>query len=142
VTIRAWVTENLEPRLLLGNEFLYPYSTIINLKKNEIIIGVYKDLVALIIVYYKGRRVLYKVLAAKLVTIPPKSIITIPLIYMSLPKGYSYIFEASYNGAYNTIIEYVNFVVVTNPSNKAKKIPIKTRLGRVIEFKEEGYYLI
>ena len=112
------------------------------MKKNKIIIGVCKDLVALIIVYYKGRCVLYKVLATKVVTIPLRSIITIPLIYVSLLKGCSYIFKALYNSACNTIIEYVNFVVVINPSNKAKKIPVKTRLGIVIEFKEEGYYLV
>jgi hypothetical protein len=51
-------------------------------------------------------------------------------------------FKASYNSARNTIIEYVNFIIVINPSNKAKKVPIKTRLRIVIEFKEEGYYLI
>ena len=36
----------------------------------------------------------------------------------------------------------MNFIIVINPSNKAKKIPIKTRLRIVIEFEEEGYYLI
>jgi hypothetical protein len=51
-------------------------------------------------------------------------------------------FKALYNSTRNAIIEYVNFVIVINPSNKAKKIPIKTRLGIVMEFEEEGYYLI
>ena len=61
---------------------------------------------------------------------------------MSLLKGYSYIFKALYNSTRNIIIEYVNFIIVINPSNKAKKIPIKTRLRRVIEFKEEGYCFV
>jgi hypothetical protein len=142
VTIRTWVTENLESYLLLGNEFLYSHSTIINLKKNEIVIGTCKDLTAPIIVHYKGRCIIYKVLTVKTVTIPPKSIITIPLIYILLPKEYSYIFEASYNGTRNTITEYINFIIVINPSNKVKKIPVKTRLGTVMEFEKEGYYLI
>jgi len=142
VTIRAWVTENLEPRLLLGNEFLHPHGTIIDLKKNEIIIGVCKDLAAPIIVYHKGRRILRKVLAAKAVTIPPRSTIAIPSMCASLPKGRSYMFEASYDSARDAIIEYVNFVAVTNPSDKAKKIPAKTRLGIVMEFEEEGCYLV
>jgi hypothetical protein len=51
-------------------------------------------------------------------------------------------FEALYDGTRNIITKYVNFVVVTNPSDKAKKIPTKTRLRIVIEFEEEGCYLV
>ena len=128
--------------MLLGNKFLYSYNTIINLKKNEIIISTYKDLIAPIIIYYKGKYIIYKVLIIKIITISLKSIITIFLIYVLLLKKYSYIFKASYNSTRNTIIKHANFIIVTNSSNKAKKILVKTRLEIVIEFEEKGYYLI
>jgi hypothetical protein len=128
--------------LLLYNKFLYFYSTIINLKKNKIIISTYKNLIALIIIYYKNKYIIYKVLIIKIITISLKSIITISLIYILLLKKYSYIFKASYNSTYNTIIEYINFIIVINSSNKVKKILVKTRLKIIIKFKEKGYYLV
>ena len=51
-------------------------------------------------------------------------------------------FKASYNSTCNTIIKYINFIIVTNSSNKVKKILVKIRLGIVIEFEEKGYYLV
>jgi hypothetical protein len=128
--------------LLLDNKFLYSYSIIINLKKNKIIISTYKNLIAPIIIYYKGKYIIYKVLIIKIITISLKSIITISLIYILLLKKYSYIFKASYNSIYNTIIKYINFIIVINSFNKAKKILVKTRFKIIIEFEKEGYYLI
>ena len=83
-----------------------------------------------------------KILIIKIITISLKSIITISLIYILLLKKYSYIFKASYNNTYNTIIKYVNFIIVINLSNKVKKILVKTRLEIVIEFEKKSYYLI
>ena len=128
--------------MFLGNKFLYSYNTIINLKKNEIIISTYKNLIALIIIYYKGKYIIYKVLIIKIIIISLKSIITIPLIYILLLKEYSYIFKASYNNTYNIIMKYINFIIITNSSNKVKKILIKTKLRIIIEFEKKGYYLI
>jgi hypothetical protein len=66
-----------------------------------------------------------------------KFIITIFLIYILLLKKYSYIFKASYNSIYNTIIKYINFIIIINSFNKAKKILVKTRLEIIIEFQKK-----
>jgi hypothetical protein len=72
--------------LLLNNKFLYFYNIIINLKKNKIIISTYKNLIAPIIIYYKNRYIIYKVLIIKIIII---SLIYILLkniiIYLKLP---------------------------------------------------------
>lgn len=82
-------------------------------------------------------------------TIPLKTIITILIICNSLLKGRNYVFNMLFLRAYNTIINYANFVAVTNLSKKLKRVSKKlkrvfkkTRLNIVIEYKEEGCYLI
>jgi hypothetical protein len=40
------------------------------------------------------------------------------------------------------VIEYANFISIINSSNILKKILAKTKLGIVIEYKEEGYYIV
>ena len=40
------------------------------------------------------------------------------------------------------IIEYTNFISIINSLNILKKILAKTKLSIVIEYKEEGYYII
>lgn len=71
-----------------------------------------------------------------------KTIIIILIIYNSLFKGYNYIFNILFISAYNTIINYANFIIVINLFKKLKKVSKKTRLNIVIKYKEEGYYLI
>ena len=40
------------------------------------------------------------------------------------------------------VIEYANFIFIINSLNILKKILVKTKLNIVIEYKEEGYYII
>jgi hypothetical protein len=40
------------------------------------------------------------------------------------------------------VIEYANFISIINSLNILKKILAKTKLDIVIEYKEEGYYII
>jgi flagellar biosynthesis protein FliQ len=81
---------------LLNNKFLHLYSAIIDLNYNVIIINACRGLIALINIYYKGKRVTRKVFVAKIITILLKFIIAIPFIYSLLLKGCYYIFNASY----------------------------------------------
>lgn len=71
-----------------------------------------------------------------------KTIITILIIYNSLLKRCNYIFNILFISAYNTIIDYTNFIAVINLFKKLKKVYKKTRLSIIIKYKEEGYYLI
>ena len=40
------------------------------------------------------------------------------------------------------VIEYANFIFIINSLNILKKILVKTKLNIVIEYKEEGYYIV
>jgi hypothetical protein len=73
--------------LLLNNKFLYFYNIIINLKKNKIIISTYKNLIAPIIIYYKNRYIIYKVLIIKIIIISLIYILLLKniIIYLKLP---------------------------------------------------------
>jgi hypothetical protein len=134
------VIKRLKPRLLLSNKFLHLHSAVININTNKITISACKDLIAPISVYCKGNRVSRKVLAIKLITIPLKTIIAILAICALFLKGRNYIFEGSFTGARDIIINYANFVAITNFFNKLKKVLAKVKLSIITEYKEDGYY--
>ena len=81
---------------MLSNKFLYLYSAIIDLNYNIIVINACRGLIALINIYYKGKRVTRKVFVAKIIIILLKFTIAIPFIYNLLLKGYYYMFNAFY----------------------------------------------
>jgi hypothetical protein len=117
ITVRAWVTDKLEPKLLLGNEFLYPHGATINYVTCHITIAACQNLQAPITVRHKGTRIIRKVLAAKRVVIPPKSTVAVPVFAAPLPKtDRTFLFEGTYDGAQDAICDAVNFVTVINTS--------------------------
>jgi hypothetical protein len=82
---------------------------------------------------------------AKQVTIPLKTTIIIPTFCTKKEKllyNHNYIFKGLFNRAKDAIISHCNFVVVTNKTDKPITIHLKQRLGILIEYKEQGCYLI
>jgi hypothetical protein len=63
-------------------------------------------------------------------------------MYALFLKGRNYIFEGSFTGACNAIINYANFVAITNFSDKLKKVFIKVKLSIITKYKEDSYYQV
>jgi hypothetical protein len=76
-----------------------------------------------------------KALAEKSVIIPPNTTITVPAMCAPLAKGCNYMFEASFAGACDTIMEHAT--ATTNSSDKPKKVLTKIRLGT---YETDGCY--
>ena len=57
-------------------------------------------------------------------------------------KGRNYIFEGSFTGACDAIIDYTNFVAIINFSNKLKKVLAKVKLSIITKYKEDSYYQV
>ena len=58
------------------------------------------------------------------------------------PKGRNYIFEGSFTSARDAIINYANFVAITNFFDKLKKVLVKVKLSIITEYKEDSYYQV
>ena len=57
-------------------------------------------------------------------------------------KGRNYIFEGSFTSMRDAIINYANFIAITNFFNKLKKVLAKVKLSIITEYKEDGYYQV
>jgi hypothetical protein len=47
-----------------------------------------------------------------------------------------------FNGVYNTLTNYGNYIIYINTIDKSQIIPRYIRLGIIRDFEEEGYYII
>jgi len=146
VTVQAWVSDRLEPKVLLGNEFLYPYGAVVDLPNKTITLNACQKLVSPIRVHRRGQRIVRKLLASATTHVPAKSTIMIPTTCSSknakpLPTGRDYIFESCFPGAHDALTDCGNFVAVSNPTDEPKTVYRRTRLGTLNEYEEEGSYL-
>jgi hypothetical protein len=142
VTVNAWVTDNLEPLLLLGNAFLTPHGAIIDLPGQTITFSAINNLEVPINVYNRGTRVIRKVLAKKKVIISPGATVRVNTTYAALPLGRNYTMNACFNGVHDALTDHGNYVTYTNTTDKSQIIPRRTRLGVIRDFEEEGYYIV
>jgi hypothetical protein len=117
------VTDNLEPLLLLGNAFLIPHNIVIDLPGQTITFGTINNLEVPIEVYNRGTRVTRKVLAKKKVIVSLGATVRVNTTCIVLLLGCNYTINACFNGVYDILTNYGNYVTYINTINKSQIIP-------------------
>ena len=143
VNVSAWITDHLEPLLLLGNEFLEPHGAIIDLPKRQLTIGACQNMTVPIELHRRDPVQRRRLLASSTVTIPPQSLYAIPTRTRDevpdLGKT-AYMLCGDYPGTLDAIIDHTAYIVFKNDSNKPKTISVNTVLAHLEPYQEDGYY--
>ncbi|KIX01155.1 uncharacterized protein Z518_08880 [Rhinocladiella mackenziei CBS 650.93] len=145
VRVQAWIKDNLSPKLLLGNAFLFPHMTTVNFKELQMEFhSIQQDgfpLIVPVTIHRRGPRVSRKVISSQRTVVAPHSVGSVPTRVVKLPPSRSFMFEPAFEGAQPAIVDEVHFVTVANNSDHPKVIPSKFRLGHVREFEDHSYFL-
>lgn len=143
---RAWVKDELEPKLLLGNGFLHPHQAIMRIAESylafESIMKNGSPLEVDTSICYKGPRVVRKVKAGSMTIIPPRTTMKVPICSTDLPRERNFIFEPKLKGAHAAIMDHGHFVAVTNTKLTPQTVTRNERLGTLQEFEEDGYFVM
>jgi len=142
VTVSAWVSDNLDPHLLLGNEFLHPHGAAIDYAAKTVTLQECNLIVIPVTFHHRGKRTIRKVTSKQKEIIPPYSSAYVAIKCAPLPEGRCFMFEGSYPGAPDAIVNHCNFVAIINAGDKPLIIHAKTKLGKIREFEEDGGYLL
>lgn len=143
---KAWVKDELEPKLLLGNGFLHPHQAVMRIAESylafESIMKNGSPLEVDTSICYKGPRVVRKVKAGSTTIIPPRTTMKVPICSTDLPRERNFIFEPKLKGAHAAIIDHGHFVAVTNTKLTPQTVKRNERLGTLQEFEEDGYFVM
>ena len=132
--------DELEPRLLLGNQFLWTAAALIDCKNSKLTIGAYNDLVANVVILQKLPKINRTILAARKTVIPPRSRAFIPINCKDVPENRTYFFQGYFTRAQDAILDHANFVCVVNDTDIAKTVFPHTKLSNLSNTEYEAFY--
>lgn len=134
MAICAWVMDRLEPKLLLGNEFLWGHGAVIDCRASTLVFVSCENMTTQVSVCTKGPRVFRKILSNRRVVIPPHARAIIPVKTSNLPEGRAYFFNATLDGAQDAVTESADCVTFVNNTARPRVLPAKIRLGYLSEY--------
>jgi hypothetical protein len=141
---QAWVVDKLDANCLLGNAWLVPRSAKIDHEKNNIHLPNIKDGITLPIMVTKpARSVVRKVTASTTISLLPGESMYLPVQYIALPKGRSFMLSATHPAVANALVDSKTPTVVlaTNPTSDKLTIKRNTRLATIHECDEAAYFM-
>lgn len=143
----AWITEDLGPNLLVGNEFLYEHGFVVDYPRMTSRITSCQNLEVPIQVHRKKPIARRRVVAREDITIPAKSMLHVPVSYADLPAAddgespRDFCFTATVDGALGSVTncEAEKVVAFVNTADVPKKIRRKTKMGFLQDYDYDGY---
>ena len=154
LTIEVHIVDSLRANLLVGNDVMVPNDIVLHPGKGQMIIGSCQNAVIDIVTETKATTPIQRTVRSKqAVTIPPNSIANVPIYFQGhalLPSDRDFLLEpkrlnslGEAGGVYAHIVDSnMSFVQVRNATSCPTRINSKTKLGKLVEYTEQGCYLV
>ena len=152
ILLEAHLVNDLRANVLIGNDTLKPQGAVIDLGNEHVTFGACRSLIAPITIRTRTLLNAKRTIKSKgNVIIPPMGTVKILVGYSgSIPADRDFLFEPECSqdlglmgGIFTYIIDdMIQFVEAYNATAIAVRIPRKARLGLVIEFEQDGAYLV
>jgi hypothetical protein len=144
------VVDDLRAKVLIGTDILGPEAIVVDVARNQLVVGSC-GITAPLSVTPRRERVERKLRSQKQVTIPPHTVMAVPVKYRGkvLPNDRDYSFLprsdialGSSGGFFAHIVDAnVAAVQVRNASNRAFVVPKNLMVGALQDYDEDGCYL-
>ena len=154
ITHQLHIVKDLQAKILIRIDILGPEQAIINVGQSRLTLPLCNNLQANLTITPKQRQTRRVVLADKLITVSANSVASVPIRLRTLthlPPEQDFLFQPVLQGLNlgqqrgpraHIIDSNFKFVEVQNATDRPVVIPRKIRLGKVIDYKEEGCYAI
>ena len=149
--MEAHIVDDLKANMLIGIDNLEPQGISIDFNSATAKIGACQNLTVPINIHARTQAHTKRTVKAKsAVTVPARSTIQVPVAYKATPSDRDFLFEPESNqdfgesgGVFAHLIDSsMAFVQVHNATDKSIRIPRKARLGSIVEFEQEGAYMV
>jgi len=135
------VVDNLEPNLLLGNDFLLPYQADIDYGDNKVR---FSELQFAVNFQARTQAVpcVRKVKTTRKITLLPHQEALVPVEYKPLPSDRPFMFNSYYTAALNAVVnaKTPKVVAVKNPSEGIMTIDKRFPIGKIEDSIDSGFF--
>ena len=154
ITHQLHLVDDLKARILVGMDVLGPEQAVIDIGRQRLTLPACKQFSTELTIVPKRRQTNRTVLANKLVAVPAHSVAAVPIRLKGvsqLASDQDFLFQPVLQGLNlgpqrgpraHIIDTNFTFVEVQNATNRTVVIPRKARLGKVLDYKEEGCYAV
>ena len=152
ITIEAHIVDDLKANALIGSDTLKPQGMCLDFEKETVTIGTCKGLTAPIDIHARQSPHAKRTIKSKsAIMVPPRTTIQVPVAYRGdIPGDRDFLFEPECSqdfgadgGVFAHIVDSsLSFVQVYNASNVPVRLPRKARLGSLVEFEQDGAYMV
>lgn len=142
----AWLVDNLGANCLLGNAWMHPRKAAIKYEDMKVefpMIGT-KGVKLPMEIVKPTRAVTRRVTAAVTLTLQPHEKVYMPVHYITLPKGRSFMMSSTHEAISNALVDHTNphAALAVNPTDKPLVIKKHTRLATIHECEADSAYFI
>lgn len=152
ITREVHLVDDLRANMLIGMDIQAAEGMVIDIPQRRLTLSSCPKFSTSIDVSSAGKRVERVIRSKQVVSLPPMSVTNVPIQVRGnspLPEGRDYMFhpEASFDlgaegGVFTHIVDAnMSMVQVRNATSKTATIPRHAKLGRVMDYEEEGCYL-
>ena len=149
--MEAHIVDDLKANMLIGIDNLEPQGITIDFKTATANVGACDNLTMPINIHARAEAHVKRVVKAKsTVTVPARSTIQVPVAYKVMSPDRDFLFEPECaqnlgleGGVFAHIVDSsLAFVHVQNATDAPVKLPRKARLGTIVEYEQEGAYMV
>jgi hypothetical protein len=139
----AWVLDNLQPNLLLGNDFIHCYECVIDYQSTTITYNAVNGFKVDFEVETRSLPCVRKVTTQRKIVLLPGQKAHIPVNYKPLPNDRSFVFDSSHDHIVNAAVNAKSpqVVVAVNTSPSTITIPKRCHVGTINDSTDSGYFV-
>lgn len=147
----AHVVDELRANMLIGTDNLEPQGIAIDFNTATAKIGACEKLTIPISIHVRGQAHAKRTSKAKATTtVSAKTTMRVPVAYKAMRSDRDFLFESECTqdldaeGGVSAHLVYssISFVLVHNATDLPVRLPRKARLGSIVEFEQEGAYIV
>ena len=138
------IVDDLKAKMLIELIILKPEGVVVHLPKEVAVVGSCNNILLPLTVTTRDiHRTNRTVVTTKHTVIPPRSHGTVPIASKGLPKDRDLLFEPDCNHADAAVFAHIvdHTISERNNSDRSIIIPRKMKMGHIVEYEADGYYL-